>query len=303
MLNFRQVEAFRAVMLSGSMTQAARDLNTTQPNVSRVIAQLEKRIGLRLFERIAGKLAPTREGEIFFRDVERAFSGLRGLEQSAATLGRRGAGHLRLAAVPSFALVLVPRAMRSFAERFPDVTVSLHATDSVSVCQAVASGQADVGVASEVFSSPGIGYRVAHEARAVCLVPAGHRLAGGSGPLRPDDLADEPFITLSPQDSIRKKIDAAFAEGGDRRRMAHESPFSAAICQMVALGMGVSIANPSVASAFAHLPIVQREFLPEIVFPTYLVWQPGAPASLLAREFSEVFMQTAQSSPSPPSRR
>ncbi|WP_229722488.1 LysR substrate-binding domain-containing protein [Xylophilus rhododendri] len=280
-------------MLSGSMTQAARELHTTQPSISRVIAQLEKRVGLRLFERAAGKLAPTREGEIFFRDVERAFTGLRGLEQSAATLGRRGAGHLRLSAVPSFSLALVPEAMQAFSLKFPDVTISLHVTDSVSVCQSVAAGQTDLGVASDVVSSPGIGYQVADLARAVCIVPAGHRLARGRKPLRPDDLAGEPFVSLSPQESITQKIDAVFAAGGDKRRLVHQSHFSAAICQMVALGMGISIANPSVARSFGHLPIVQRAFEPEILFPTYLVHQPGAPASLLAQEFSAVFVQVA----------
>jgi DNA-binding transcriptional LysR family regulator len=293
MLNFRQIETFRAVILAGSMTQAAKDLHTTQPNVSRVIAQLERRIGLSLFERIAGKLVPTREGEVFFRDVERAFTGLRSLEQSAATLGRRGAGHLRVAAVPSLAMVLVPEAMRLFSTEYPEVTISLQVADSLSVCQSVASGYADIGVASDVFNSPGISYKVAHQATGVCIVPARHRLAKGSRPLAPADLAGESFLSLSPQDVMRKRIDAVFAAAGDKRRFSYESHFAAAICQMVALGMGVSIANSFVAHDHRHLDIVARRFTPEIVFPLYVVYQAASPMSVLAKGFAECFTQRA----------
>jgi DNA-binding transcriptional LysR family regulator len=293
MINFRQVEAFRAVMLSGSMTQAAKDLHTTQPNVSRVIAQLERRVGLRLFERISGKLVPTREGEVFFRDVERAFAGLRSLEQSAASLGRRGAGHLRICAVPSHAMVLVPQALRLFSAWYPDVTVALQVAESLAVCQATASGQADVGVASDVFNSPGIGSRIAHQGTAVCIVPAKHRLARGGGLVRPADLAGEEFLSLSPNDAMRKTIDAVFETEGVQRKLGYESPFAAAICHMVSLGLGISIANPVVAADHAHLGIVARRFSPEIVFPTYLVHQIGRPMGVLANGFAECFMEVA----------
>lgn len=58
-MNFKQVEAFRAVMLSGSMTAAAEALHTSQPNISRLIAQLERLNGFSLFERIGSRLVPT----------------------------------------------------------------------------------------------------------------------------------------------------------------------------------------------------------------------------------------------------
>ncbi len=294
MLNFRQIETFRAVMLAGSMTQAARDLHTTQPNVSRTMAQLETRIGLKLFERVAGKLVPTREGELFFRDVEQAFNGLRGLEQSAATLGRRGAGHLRLSAVPSLALELVPEAMRAFSVRYPDVSISMQVSDSATVCQQVALGFCDLGIASDVVSNPGIGYRLAKESSAVCILPAHHRLAQSGKPLTPEDLAGEPFLSLSPQDSMRKKIDAVFALAGDGRKLVYESHFAAAICHMVAAGMGVSIANPLVTASFGYLGIAERPFAPEIVFPSYVVYPLNTPAGLLSKAFTESFLKVVK---------
>ncbi len=280
-------------MLSGSMTQAARDLHTTQPNVSRVIGQLERRLGLRLFERVAGKLVPTREGEVFFRDVEQAFAGLRSLEHAADTLGRRGAGHLRVWSVPSLAMVLVPQALRLLKERHADVTASLQVAQSLGVCQPVASSQADIGVASDVVNSPGIAHVVAHRAAGVCIVPTGHRLARGTRALKPTDLAGETFLSLSPQDAMRKTIDAVFDAAHVARQQGYESHFASAICQMVSLGMGVSIANPVVASDHRHLGIVVRSFVPGIVFPVYLVDQARRSRSVLASAFSSCFVQAA----------
>lgn len=72
-MNFKQIEAFRAVMLTGSMTSAAGLLHTSQPNVSRWISLLEQRVGFVLFQRSGTRLIPTPEADAFYADVEKAF--------------------------------------------------------------------------------------------------------------------------------------------------------------------------------------------------------------------------------------
>src|SRR5665213_3364032 len=73
MVNHRQIEAFRAVIESGSMSAAARTLGISQPNISRFIAQLEASTGLKLFDRGAGKISPTEDAITFYHEVERSF--------------------------------------------------------------------------------------------------------------------------------------------------------------------------------------------------------------------------------------
>src|SRR3546814_20186441 len=85
-MNFKQVEAFRAVMLSGSMTAAAESLHTSQPNISRLVEQLERSAGFTLLERAAGRLLPTADGAGMFADDERACTGLPRLERSAPNI-------------------------------------------------------------------------------------------------------------------------------------------------------------------------------------------------------------------------
>ena len=291
MLNFRQVEAFRAVMLSLSMTQAAKELHTSQPNISRVIAQLERRIGLKLFERHAGKLVPTLEGQVFFRDVERTFAGLRGLEDAADAIRRRGAGRLRIASVPSMAIAVAPEAINIFARSYPDVDISLEVTDSVTVCQWVSTGYADVGIASEIFNSTSIEHEVIHSTEGVCIVHPDHRLASRKRPVTPADLAGEKFLSLRSSDVMRKQIDnACLVDGQEKRILGYETHFAAALCHMVSCGMGVSIANPLIARDYGGR-LVMRPFAPAIRFPTYLVYPLNSPMNMLARAFAGAMRQ------------
>ena len=75
-LNTRQIEAFRAVMLTGSMTIAAEFLRVTQPAVSRLVKDLEKHLKFRLFRRQGNRLIPTHEATILFAEVDRFYVGL-----------------------------------------------------------------------------------------------------------------------------------------------------------------------------------------------------------------------------------
>ncbi|CAM3520178.1 LysR family transcriptional regulator [Bordetella sputigena] len=286
MLNFRQIQAFRTVMLSGSMTQAAKELHTSQPHVSRVIGELERRIGLKLFERHSGKLIPTLEGQVFFRDVEHTFAGMRSLEDAAAAIRRRGAGRLRLASVPSMAIAVVPEAINVFAQQYPDVDVTLQVTDSLTVCQWVASGYADVGVASEIFNATGVESELLQRNVGVLIAPLDHRLARRKKTITPRDLVGEKFLSLKSSDIARKQIDdACLIDGEERRILAYESHFAAAICHMVSRGMGVSIANPLVAKAYADRVAI-RPFTPRIEFSTHLVYPLNSPVNMLAKSFA-----------------
>jgi DNA-binding transcriptional LysR family regulator len=149
-MNFKQIEAFRAVMLSGSMTAAAESLHTSQPNISRLIAQLERSSGFRLFERVGGRLLPTDEGASLFADVQRAFIGLQSLEKSAQNIRRGGTGRLRIAAVPSLSLTFLPKVIQRFRRENPDVTISINTSDSPAVAHWTASQFCDLGLVSYI---------------------------------------------------------------------------------------------------------------------------------------------------------
>ncbi len=128
-LTFRHIEAFRAVMATGSMTEASRRLHTSQPQVSRLIGQLEGITGLPLFDRGGSRLVPTLDGTRFHAEVERAFIGLSSLEVAASRIRAFGAERLRAAAMPRLAGGLLARAVARFRQDHPGVVVAIHSGD------------------------------------------------------------------------------------------------------------------------------------------------------------------------------
>ncbi|MGI4985194.1 MAG: LysR substrate-binding domain-containing protein [Janthinobacterium lividum] len=286
-MNLKHIEAFRAVMVAGSMTAAARELFTSQPNVSRLITQLERDTGLLLFERRGVRLIPTSEGNAFFREVERAYVGLRGLTAAAEQIRNLGSGRLRIAAMPSAGMTLVPHAIKRFQDMHPGVTVSLHVNTSATVNHWTASQFCDLGLAVYTSETSACDIELLAQSSAVCVLPAAHRLAKRAW-LKPEDFAGERFVSLCNGDGTRALMDDVFARAGVERVLAIEAQYTAICCEMVRCGMGVTLSHPIVARDFAGPDIAIRPFRPSIMFPIYLLFPPHQPRTRLSVEFIDL---------------
>ncbi|GGX30251.1 LysR family transcriptional regulator [Pigmentiphaga litoralis] len=287
-MNFKQIETFRSVMLTRSMTMAATQLHTSQPNVSRVIGQLEKEVGFPLFERVAGRLAPTEEAEALFRDVERAFIGLDNLRDSARSIRRLGTGTLRIGAAGSIAMSVVPLAIRAFGAAYPDVPIVVHTGSSATVAKWTATHFCDIGLVSYTSDIPGVDITLLRKENGVCVAPGTHRLARRRR-IRASDLDGERFISLPYGSATRLATDAAFDP--DRRLLTVETPFAATICTMVNMGLGVGIVNPIVTRSLKLPGIRAIPFDPAVEFRSYVVRAPQFPATRLANFFLECLDQ------------
>ncbi len=100
-VNLRHIEIFHAVMTAGSLTEAAHLLHTSQPTVSRELARFEKVIGLKLFERVRGRLHPTVQGLRLFEEVQRSWYGLDRIVSAAESLREFRQGELSIACLPA----------------------------------------------------------------------------------------------------------------------------------------------------------------------------------------------------------
>lgn len=283
-MKFKEIDAFRAVMRSGSMTAAANELYTSQPNVSRLIGQLEDSTGLTLFTRSAGRLTPTEEGLAFLREVDRAFVGLDALKDAARNIRQFGKGRLRIATVPSLAMTVLPLVLQQFHAEHPDVYVAMETGSTQLVADWVGSRYCDLGLVSFLPPAAVTDAQPVAELAGCCVLPPGHRLAAHAF-ITPADLAGESFISMSHGDGLRATVDAAFAHD-DRRIMHFETPYGATICKMVGLGLGVGIVNPLVARMHAA-DVVIRPFRPGIPFVSYLLLARNRPANVLVDRFTE----------------
>jgi DNA-binding transcriptional LysR family regulator len=284
LMNFRQLEIFRAVMISGSASRGAELLQITQPAISRSIADLEQALGFPLFDRVRGRLVPTPEGQLFFRDVTASFTGLDRLRSAAARIRDFGSGSLRIASLAALGSTVVPRAIKTFRDANPQIALTLQIVSSSQVRELVANQQFDIGLAADEVDLSGVDHRIFGNFKAVCAIPAGHPMARLSV-VRPADLDGVPFIALAPEDRARERMTRVFDEAGVKPQIIMETPSGSTICALALEGVGVGLVNPAAAEGFAERGLVLRRFEPEVYFRSYLLFRPDAQKSRLVKQF------------------
>jgi DNA-binding transcriptional LysR family regulator len=289
-MKLRQIEAFRAVMQAGSTTAAALELHTSQSNVSRLIAQLESDTRLVLFERTGGRLIPKPEAKALFREVERAFVGLKSLTYAADSIRNLGSGRLRIASIPGIGLSFLPRVVQQFKRSRPDVTVSVHTNTSNTVEQWVSSQFCDVGIVAFVSAAATCQVLALPDVEVVCIIPKDHRLAKRSK-IKASDLQGEQYISLVHGDGSREDTDRMFEQEGVERVLSLEAQYSATCCEMVKLGLGVTLAHPLVATDVVGQGVKVLPFSPSINYPNYLLYPPHGAVSQLAEEFAALLRE------------
>lgn len=272
------------VMTNGTTARAAEVLHISQPAVSKMIQELERSLGFDLFHRIKGRLQPTAEGQLFFREVEQAFLGLTHLRGAAARIRDYGSGELRIACLSALSTNVLPRALRAFMDRNPNIAITFQARMSSVVRDLVASGQFDLGVVADEIDRTGVEAQEFARFRVAVALPEGHPLEVRKV-IRPVDLVDQPFIALAPEDTTRREAERAFEVAGVSVRTVIETPYSTTICSMVAAGIGLGLVNPLTAEPYVGHGLSLRPFEPALHFRTLLITPPNRLPSRILEEF------------------
>lgn len=266
------IEAFDAVMRTGSTNQAAKFLGISQPAVSRAIARLAGTTGLTLFRHVGNKLIPTPEAQFLHLEVKRSFVGLDKLRARAMEIRQFGVGGLRLACYPALGLSFAPKVIKQFRDGDPTTHVTLSIASSSAVKEMVASGHVDIGIAADEIDVSRVKSQVFMTSSAVCVMPPSHRLAQADI-VRPQDLSGEPIIALSPDDTVQKRIAKILADAGVEPRNVVETQYSETVCNLALEGVGVGLANSISyrASGYQNRGLVARPFEPTITFRALLI--------------------------------
>lgn len=275
-------------MHTGSMTVAATQLHTSQPNVSRAIAQLQRETQMQLFERIGIRVVPTPEAHALLREVDRAYVGLSSIREAADRIRTFGVDGLRVAVSPALAISLVPQALQLFRKLRPGIPVVIYTAESATICKWTASGYCDFGLAASVALPQEVDGELLHSQRAICIVPSDHRLAR-KRKVTPADLAGESFISLPPYDTARHSIDRLFDP--EVRHLEIETTQASTICVMVARGLGVSIVNPLVHRELALAGVKALPFEPAVLFRCFSVRARQRPEQALVGAFLDAVRQ------------
>lgn len=288
-MNHRQLEAFVAVMRTGTASRAGAILGVTQPAVSRALAELERSVGFALFARVQNRLVPTPEGRQFFAEVEASFLGVDTLRAAAARIRDRGQGVLRIGSLSALGSSLVPKAVGRFHGAHPDIAVTVIVAASRDIRDGVASGAFDIGLAAEEIDLTGIVHQPFLAPEALCALPAGHRLAGRAT-ITPADLDGEPYVAYVPEDRARQRLDRVLAEAGSAPRVVVETIYAATVCALVSEGLGFGFVSSYAAGGMDLSRLVLRPFAPPVPIRTLLLLPPDRPKSRLVRELIDALM-------------
>ena len=277
-LNPRQIEAFRAVMQTGTVTAAADVLHTTQPSVSRLLAQLAYETRLKLFDHHHGRLRPTPEAQALLAVVERHFEGMDAIALQVAAIRRAGAGTLRIGCTPALALSVLPQVVHDFIAQRPDVHLKLD-TAGMSTLQA--------GLDAEILQRRNM----------VAVMHPTHPLATRAR-LHARDLHQQVLLTLSENDTTYQQFRRALQQNGVEPRAVVETSYSSTVCMMAGAGTGVGIVNPYVASVFAD-ELVVRRLLPAMPVDVVMAFSAQAALSQAGQEFAQLVRRLLRTMPAP----
>ncbi|RDI29002.1 DNA-binding transcriptional LysR family regulator [Pseudacidovorax intermedius] len=217
-MRLRHIEVFNAVMLTGSVSAAARLINVTQPAVSRTLQHAELQLGFALFRRAKGRLIPTAEAQALYPRIERLFAQLDEVQRLASQLRHGGevAGELRILAVMALTHEVLPRALVAFRAKHPAVAIRVEALHTPQIVSALLLREADIGFAFSALPHAGLVNEPVADSRMVCVAPRGLLPAAlvKAGRLSLPDLADVPVIALDGRDPLGLGVAQACREAG-----------------------------------------------------------------------------------------
>jgi DNA-binding transcriptional LysR family regulator len=218
-VRLRHIEVFRAVMLSGSVSGAARMLHVSQPVVSRVLRHAEATLGFALFERAGGRLSPAPEAEALLVQVKRAYAEIERIDTLAANLRRGTSGLLRVAATPSLASQLLPDTLCAMSADHPDVQCDLWAIHTREIEEHLLAREIDAGIALEPPAHVAISASVLCESEIMLALPRAwlECQRAGDGFLW---LQARPCVTLSDATPLGEALSALLDTAGWQVREA-----------------------------------------------------------------------------------
>ncbi len=288
-MKIRQLEAMRAVVTTGTTTQAADVMGLTQSAVSRLISQLEDGLGFVLFDRHRGRLLITPEGQEFYRVAERILNEIDQIRETAVNIRAHGAGTLRIAAMPAIGTCMLPKPLQILQAENRHLNVIVHLMSRSDLQHAVADRQYDFGLATLPIVQQGLTIEPLCRVRSVLIMPKGHRLEKMQT-VHASDLDGERFVSLSADTVIRYRTEELFTRLKIKRKLAVEAQSTVLMGNLVELGLGVAVIHPFVADHFAG-KVEVRPFEPAIEISYGLVYPEGARRLGIVDSFAETMRQ------------
>lgn len=290
----RVLQAFLVLAEVQKFTVAAERCHMTQSALSQLIARLEERVGVRLFERGTRSVRLTPEGERLVISARRITNELENALVDLQAIATLESGQVSMAVIPSLAAFWIPDVLQKYREKFPRIRIHLHDVSSARCHEMVRKGLVDFSLSSQPGLPGEVDAKLLFEETVYIACPASHPLAKRKT-LGLTDLHGLEFVHLlgtnrmlvRAGNDIRQTkqvmIDAGVVDSG--LEVEHMSTLAG----LVAAGLGACLmpgfSLPQFSSPGIRTVKLKRDAL---VRPIYFSKPKGAALSLAATEFQKL---------------
>jgi len=236
----KQLRAFLAIARLGNFTRAAYELHISQSALTIQIQQLEKHLRTELFDRNRRNVTLTPHGQELFPRIERLVAEIEDLVTHAREATDPDRGTVTVAALPSVAAGLLPRAIYRLNRDYPRITVRIRDTVAARLTYMIRNGEVDFGVGSPVKRDPELVWEKLMTDRFCAFVAPDYPWTKRNS-VKFKDLAGPPLILPVRESSIRMHIEAAADKNKISLPAAYEAVYNSTITAMAAQGLGVAI--------------------------------------------------------------
>jgi DNA-binding transcriptional LysR family regulator len=239
-MNLHQLRLFSTVARLGSFSRAAEELHISQPSVSIQVADLERALGVDLFEQLGKRIYLTEPGRILDEYAHRILSLADEAETALAEVRGLRRGRIVVGAATTPGTYLLPQVIRRYQDRFPQVAVALEIGATARIQERVLRGELDLGVVGAGADDPHLAIEPWLDDELVIVAAPSHPLARMGG-VNARGLLEHRVILREQGSATRDTVERALRDAGLMLTPAMELGSSEAIKEAVAAGLGVAI--------------------------------------------------------------
>ncbi|HEY2857969.1 MAG TPA: LysR family transcriptional regulator [Terracidiphilus sp.] len=244
----RHVRAFLKIAELCSFTRAAAALHVSQSALTVQVKQLEDELGVLLFDRNKRGVSITAAGRDLLGPLQRLVLDSEAIVGYARDISTVRTGSISIAALPTIAADLLPRAMHAFLKQYPEIHISVQDVVADRVRELVAKRAVDFGLGTSARKDGDIRAQALYQDYLAAWVPASHPLAKQpETTLR--ELAAYELILPNRESSVRRIVESAMARERANFSLQHETNYMPTALAMVRSGLGVAILPESAAEA------------------------------------------------------
>jgi len=291
-LNLHLLRMFAAVVRSGSFSKAAEILNISQPAISKGVRDFELQVGCRLLNRTPKGVVPTPEGLALSRRAEALFAVERAAEEELSALRGLHNGSLRIGASTTIATYMIPPYLGAFHRAYPGVELQLISANTRDIAEQMVAQDLDVGLVEGPVDDKNLISEPWRTDVMKLIAAPDHAFAREAGPIDPKRIENEVLIVREPGSGSREVVTQALAAHGIEPLRTLEIGSTAAIKQVVAAGLGISIVSVVAVEDQVRLGRLKVLDLDDLKIERTL-WQlklPGRVAMPAARAFEKMLL-------------